>query len=117
VRYLLDEDVNPAVADVARGLGLDVTSVHELGRWGLPDEEQLRFATSEGRILVTRNRNDFIRLLRATYASGEECTIVLVLPYTLPNQDAARMAHALKRWHDRYVAYGNPGYGFLDFLH
>jgi len=42
LRFLLDEDLNPAVAEIGRGLGLDVVSVHEIDRRGFPDEEQLR---------------------------------------------------------------------------
>jgi hypothetical protein len=47
IRFLLDEDLNPAVAEIGRNLGLDVVSVHEIDRRGFPDEEQLRFAISE----------------------------------------------------------------------
>ena len=53
MRFLLDEDVNPVVAHTARGLDLDVVSVHELDRRGLSDQDQLEFAVVEGRILVT----------------------------------------------------------------
>lgn len=58
MRFLLDEDLGPAIAEIARGLGLDVLSIHEIDRRGLPDEEQLRFAASQGRIFLTRNRDD-----------------------------------------------------------
>ena len=37
MRFLLDEDVNPAVASIGRGLGLDVISVHEIRRHGFDD--------------------------------------------------------------------------------
>jgi len=30
MHLVLDEDLNPLVAEIARGLGLDVSSVHEL---------------------------------------------------------------------------------------
>ncbi|MBA3636422.1 MAG: DUF5615 family PIN-like protein, partial [Rubrobacteraceae bacterium] len=35
MRFLLDEDLPPRAAEVARGLGLDVLSLHELGRRGI----------------------------------------------------------------------------------
>ena len=44
MRFLLDEDLPPLAAEVARGLGLDAVSVHELGRRGNMDRDQLRFA-------------------------------------------------------------------------
>ena len=47
MRFLLDEDLNPAAAEIGRGLGLDVVSVHEIDRRGFSDEEQLRFAIGD----------------------------------------------------------------------
>ena len=55
--FFLDEDLSPRIATIAREQGLDVLSTHESGRNGLDDEEQLRFAAQEGRILVTCNRD------------------------------------------------------------
>lgn len=98
MRFLLDEDVHPVVADAARGLGLDVVSVHELDRLGLSDQDQLEYATEEGRILVTRNRDDFIRLTVSFFQSGRLHRGLIIVPYTLPNKDPARIAHALKKW-------------------
>lgn len=115
MRYVLDEDVNPEVAIIARGLGLDVTSVHEVGRRGWSDPEQLEFARVDGRIFITRNRDDFLRLARAAFASGQPCAGVLVIPVTVPNRDAPRMAHALKRWDDLHP-HSTPT-EFVDFLH
>lgn len=115
MRYILDEDVNPELAVVARGLGLDVTSVHDLGRRGLSDPDQLEFALAERRVLVTRNRDDFLRLARSAYASGRSCAGILIVPSTLPNRDGPRMAHALKRWDTLHPDI--PPTGFVDFLH
>src|SRR5579862_8943426 len=41
MRFLLDEDLNPAAAEIGRGLGcgLDVVSVHEIDRRGFSDEK------------------------------------------------------------------------------
>ena len=118
MRYLLDEDVHPAVAEAARALGLDVVSVHELGRRGgdFPDEAQLRYAASERRILVTRNRDDFIRLTREFFGAAEPHFGVLVAPHSLPNRDPGGLARALKRWHDARPQAEDPEPYVIDFL-
>jgi predicted nuclease of predicted toxin-antitoxin system len=93
MRFLLDEDLNPAAAEIGRGLGLDVVSVHEIDRRGFSDEEQLRFAITQHRALVTRNRDDFLRLTRSFYRSA---------------------SHALSS--AGAVGPGDPGPYFVDFL-
>jgi uncharacterized protein with PIN domain len=113
MRFLLDEDLNPAVAEIGRGLGLDVVSVHEIDRRGFPDEEQLRFAIGDRRTLVTRNRDDFLRLTRTFFEAGEFHQGLLIVPYSLPNRRPELIAHALGRWVDRP---GDPGPHFVDFL-
>jgi predicted nuclease of predicted toxin-antitoxin system len=100
LRFLLDEDLPPRAAEIARGLGSDVVSVHELGRRGLADRGQLRFASEEGRIFVTRNHRDFVELTVEFYRSGEAYAGVLLVRRNLPNDRPARIAHALKRWAD-----------------
>jgi predicted nuclease of predicted toxin-antitoxin system len=114
--YLLDEDVHPEVAAVARGLGLDAQSAHEVGRRGLSDFDQLRLAATDGRIFVTRNRDDFITLTVESFRAGDPHHGVLILPYTLSNADPARAAHALVAWHRRWEAVGHPGPYFIEFV-
>lgn len=116
MRFLLDEDLSPKVAEIARGLGLDVVSVHELDRRGFADPDQLRFATAERRILVTRNRDDFIRLTVTFYEEGEPSAGVLIVPHSLPNQYAERIAHALKRWNEERGPGEEPISYLVDFL-
>ncbi len=113
LRFLLDEDLNPRVAEIGRGLGLDVVSVHEIDRRGFVDEEQLRFAIGAGRIFVTRNRDDFLRLTHTMYRAEEFHNGLLIVPYSVPNHRPERIAHALKRWAERSV---DPGSHFVDFL-
>jgi predicted nuclease of predicted toxin-antitoxin system len=113
MRFLLDEDVNPETAQIARGLGLDILSVHEIERRGLRDEEQLRFSASERRIFVTRNRDDFLRLNLAFFQAAEPHAGILIVTRSLPNDRPARIAHALKRWRDLS---GDRGSCFVDFL-
>jgi len=118
LRYLLDEDVNPAVSAAARELGLDVVSVHEIERTGVAfgDDAQLRFAAVENRIMVTRNRDDFIRLTRDFFQGGEPHYGALVIPHTLPNKDPGRIARALRRWHDGRPPEQGPEPSVIDFL-
>lgn len=61
LRFYLDENVDPAIADGLRNRGVDVVAAAEAERLGLSDEEQLEFALREGRVLVTHDR-DFLRL-------------------------------------------------------
>ncbi len=101
MRYLLDEDLHPGFAEVARGLGLDALSVHEVDRRGFSDDDQLRYAAAEGRCLVTRNRDDFIQLTVMYFEANRPHAGVLSVPRSLPNKRPEQMAHALKRWHEK----------------
>ncbi|HXV62400.1 MAG TPA: DUF5615 family PIN-like protein [Vicinamibacteria bacterium] len=100
---MLDEDVNPAVATVGRGLGLDVVSVHEMDRRGVDDPSQLELAAATGRVFVTRNRDDYIKLTVRFYQMGAPHPGIIVIPYTLPNREPGRIARALKTWHDEHT--------------
>ena len=97
-RFLLDEDVPPRAAEIARGLGLDVTSVADVGRLGWSDEEQLRAAAADGRVYVTYNRDDFIALTRRFFEEGAPHAGVLIVPGSIPRHLPERLAHALRRW-------------------
>ncbi len=78
---LLDEDVWPGLAVALRGKGLDVVSIHELGRTGLPDEEQLAYAVQAGRAILTHNIADFVALA-LDYAQQQETHFdILVAPH------------------------------------
>ena len=57
IRYHLDEHVDPAVAEGLSQRGVDVTTTVGAELVGASDEEQLAFAATEGRVLVTRDRH------------------------------------------------------------
>ncbi|MBC7263404.1 MAG: DUF5615 family PIN-like protein [Chloroflexi bacterium] len=72
IRLYLDEDVHKRVATALRLRGFDVISAHEVGRWGLSDEEQLAYATAEGRALFTHNTSDYLQLHLDWLQHGKE---------------------------------------------
>jgi predicted nuclease of predicted toxin-antitoxin system len=118
-RFALDEDLSPRISEIARGLGLDVVSVHEIGRRGMPDDDQLRWAAREGRILITRNRDDFIEWTVAFFQRGEPHAGVLLITTLLSIQSPARVVHAIGHWVDDAKArFGgdSPTPYFIDFL-
>ena len=103
MRFLLDEDLPPEAAEISRNLGLDAVSVHEVDRRGYSDGEQLRFAAGEGRVFVTRNRDDFLLLTTEFYRVGEVHPGLLIVGRKLPNDRPERIAHALERWAENHA--------------
>ena len=61
--FYFDEDfASGAHARVLRQSGYDAIRPHDVGMLRKTDEEQLAFATSAGRLLVSYNRKDFQRI-------------------------------------------------------
>jgi predicted nuclease of predicted toxin-antitoxin system len=61
IRFYVDEHVPRAVVRGLRQRGIDILSVSEAGLLGASDEEHLRIANAEGRVVVTQD-SDFLRL-------------------------------------------------------
>ena len=61
LRYYLDQHIFGAVASGLRQRGIDVLTAQQAGRCGLPDTDQLAFATAERRVMVTFDP-DFLAL-------------------------------------------------------
>jgi len=60
----LDEDVNVLIADLVRARGFRVTTTRTAGQKGTTDADQLAFATSQGKAILTHNRVDFEALAK-----------------------------------------------------
>jgi predicted nuclease of predicted toxin-antitoxin system len=98
MRLFLDEDLSDVVAQIARNLGLDACSVHEVDRRGLSDDEQFEYAADHEMVMVTRNRDDYLALNAQHQEAGTPNNGLLIVTRALPADQHARIAHTLQRW-------------------
>lgn len=78
LRLYLDEDVSVLVADLVRAHGFDVLTTREAKNLGQSDREQLAFATTHARVVLTHNRIDFERLHTETLQSARPYAGILL---------------------------------------
>lgn len=98
MKYYLDEDISPRVAEILRGYQVDVTSAHEVYMEGASDRQQMEYAASKGMAMVTRNRNDFVRLTVQFFNEQRPHCGVLIVPYSIPGDQFRLTAQALRRY-------------------
>jgi hypothetical protein len=94
IRFYFDQHVPNATAAALRRRGVDVLTAHEADACGRLDEEQLRFATAEGRVLVTFDAD--LLTLASTFLVANETFAGIV--YCRPDkysQSPARLAAEL----------------------
>jgi predicted nuclease of predicted toxin-antitoxin system len=77
-RFLLDADMPRSSAEVVRKHGFDVKDVRDIGMGNAKDGEIMECARSEGRVVITRDR-EFGNTLRYPKHPG---VVILRLPYT-----------------------------------
>ncbi|MGK7925888.1 MAG: DUF5615 family PIN-like protein [Spirulina sp.] len=71
IKLYLDEDVHILIADLIRARGFDVITARDAGLLEKTDEEQLAYAVSQDRAIVTHNRVDFEILAQSYFDSGK----------------------------------------------
>lgn len=64
MKFYFDEHVHPLVALMLRERGIDCRTTREAGNLGRSDEDQLHYAATHQRVLVTFDRRDFLILAR-----------------------------------------------------
>ena len=98
MKFYLDEDLNPKIAEILRKSGIDTLSAHEAGMGKVSDQKQLEFAAREKRCLVTRNRDGFIRLTVQFFNDQRTHYGLLIVPYPLPGDQFSRIARVIKKF-------------------
>jgi len=104
MKFYFDEDLSPKIADILRKKGVDALSAHEIGAVEASDLQQLDFAAKEGRCLVTRNRDDFVKITLRFFNDHRPHHGILVIPYTIPGDQFSRMATLLKTFASNHPA-------------
>ncbi len=56
IKFHLDENVSNAIADGLRRRGIDVTTTAEVNLISASDEEQIKFALTEERVIFTQDK-------------------------------------------------------------
>ena len=91
IELYLDEDVSVLVAELLRARGFSVQTTQEAGQTGAADDEQLTYAVSQRRALLTHNRDDFARLALEYFADGRSHYGVIVAVRRPPNEIVRRL--------------------------
>ena len=115
MKYYLDEDLSPKIAEILRKHRIDAVSAHEVGMLQAADIEQIERASSEGRCLVTRNRNDFIRLTVQLFNEHRPHNGVLIIPHTFPGDKFSVIAKAIIKYNSKHPEDSLEAYT-IDFL-
>lgn len=95
MRLYLDHDVDVAFAARLRRLGHDALTTREVGRTEALDEQQLVFATHEGRVFFTHNRRDFRRLHRRWTEEGRRHSGIIISSHLLLDELERRFLRLL----------------------
>jgi len=104
VKLYLDENLSPRLAERLRDRGLDATSAHEVGNVGADDRTQLRYATQQGRAIVTADVVDFVALAEDAVAANAAHAGMLLIPTTFQRSDLGALADVIERVARRYPA-------------
>lgn len=97
MKFYLDADLSPKIAELLRRKGFDTVSAWEVGNAELSDREQLAYAAGEGRCLVTKNARDFLGLSREAIGREIPHAGIVVCPPSIQGFEFGAIAEALIR--------------------
>ena len=78
IKLYLDEMIPVALAEVLNQYGHDAITAKQANMLGKDDNEQLEFASSRGRVILTFNIKDFTKLHKEWLASGKSHSGIIV---------------------------------------
>ncbi|NET52890.1 MAG: hypothetical protein F6K09_30735 [Merismopedia sp. SIO2A8] len=93
----LDEDVNVLIADLLRARGFDAITTRDAEQLHATDAEQLAYAVSQSRTIVTHNRTDFEELVQSYFDSGQTHYGVIFAVRRPPQEIAQRLLAILNQ--------------------
>ena len=98
----LDENVNVLLASLLNQAGFDAMTTVASGRanTGASDEEQLEFATSLGRALLTHNVRDFAPMAQVWASSGRNHAGIILCEIRSPRDLYQRMLRLQAMYHE-----------------
>jgi hypothetical protein len=97
VKFYIDEDISPKVAEILRKHGIDGVSAHDIGLAGASDEDQFAEAVSRKCAIVTRNRDDFITLTVQAFENRSPHYGLVVISHRISGSDFGEMAALLEK--------------------
>jgi len=78
IELYLDEDVSVLLEKLLNARGFDAITVHNAGMLGKDDPEQLSYAVTQKRCILTHNRNHFERLHELYLETGQKHYGILI---------------------------------------
>jgi predicted nuclease of predicted toxin-antitoxin system len=95
IELYLDEDVDVLIAQLLRARGFVVVTTQETGQLRNNDAEQLAYAVSQHKTLLTHNRVDFEALVQTYFAAGQPHDGIIVAVRRPPQEIARRLLRIL----------------------
>ena len=98
MRFLCDEHIGVPVCRALVEAGYDVVHLLAVGLGGTADPRVLEFSRDQGRILLTRNYQDFAPLVEAWARSGTAFPGILFIATSVPQSHPGAHVRALTAW-------------------
>ena len=95
IELYLDEDVDVLIAQLLRARGFVVVTTQEAGQLRNNDAEQLAYAVSQHKTMLTHNRVDFEALAQMYFAAGQPHDGIIVAVRRPPRDLARRLLRIL----------------------